>query len=483
MLTDSYNLSHQKLKQNTDWEVSNIINRSRNNLNGMILYGLEETVRNLFSNKINQKDVNKASLSAYKHGFQFPTELFTRVVDECDGYIPLKIDTLPDGLFIPTGTPFCQISNTVQGFGELVSWWEGMLLHAYFPSGCATQAYEIKKYLGENGDRVHSFGFRGHRSLEDAYWAGTAWNLFFDGTDDFHTLQHFTNSSKSIPALAHKVIQNWKDEFSCYKHAINAAHLISTRDSKAVSIVIDTYDSDHFISQYLEELCELGDNKNTACMFRLDSGTHDQIRKQAIEILKIVTKYKLKHGVIISNDVTYDEIVKYDTEISKSGFDKNRIIYGIGSGFYNHIRRDWMGWAMKTAYSNHRPTMKFSPGGKESIPGVIGVRWNPTNDKFVCYQLIKPKFPLIYKGTKSMKEVFGLMRTLYCYCPSDYELSNIYANYEKKFANKATIYYKPFDYEQIKSYANNVLLHETKGVQFDASTDTEISKIKHNYIN
>jgi hypothetical protein len=111
------------------------------------------------------------------------------------------------------------------------------------------------------------------------------------------------------------------------------------------------------------------------------------------------------------------------------------------------------------------------------------VRWNPTNDKFVCYQLIKPKFPLIYKGTKSMKEVFGLMRTLYCYCPSDYELSNIYANYEKKFANKATIYYKPFDYMQIKFYANNALLNETKGVQFDASTDAEISKIKHNYIN
>ena len=88
-----------------------------------------------------------------------------------------------------------------------------MLLHAYFPSGCATQAYEIKKYLGENGDRVHSFGFRGHRSLEDAYWAGTAWNLFFDGTDDFHTLQHFNNTSKSIPALGHKGYKTGKKNY------------------------------------------------------------------------------------------------------------------------------------------------------------------------------------------------------------------------------------------------------------------------------
>ena len=121
MLTDSYNLSHQMLKQNTDWEVSNIINRNRNNLGGMILYGFEETVRNLFSRKISQEDVNKASFIVYKHGFLFPIELFTRVVNECEGYIPLKIDALPDGFFIPTGTPFCQISNTVKEFGELVT--------------------------------------------------------------------------------------------------------------------------------------------------------------------------------------------------------------------------------------------------------------------------------------------------------------------------------------------------------------------------
>lgn len=482
MLTDSYNLSHQILKQNTDWEVSNIINRNKNNLGGMILYGFEETVRNLFSRKISQEDVNKASFTAYKHGFLFPIELFTRVVNECDGYIPLKIDALLDGLFIPTGTPFCQISNTVKGFGELVSWWEGMLLHAYFPSGCATQAYEIKKYLGENGDRVHSFGFRGHRSLEDAYWAGTAWNLFFDGTDDFHTLQHFNNNSESIPALAHKVVQNWKEELSCYENAVNAVHLISTQDSKVVSIVIDTYDSDRFISQYLDKICKLGDNKNTKCMFRLDSGTHDEIRNQAIEILKKVANYKLNHEVIISNDVTYDEIIKYDSEISHSGFDKNKIVYGIGGGFYNHLTRNWAGWAMKTSYSNYRPTMKLSPGGKQSIPGVMGVELDPNSNKFMCYQLVNPLFPLIHKGTKIVPEIFGTMRTLYCYCPSGYEMSYIYTKYEKEFVKDATLYYKPFDYQQIKSNANNALLHEIKGVQFDSATDIEIRKIKCDYL-
>ena len=103
-----------------------------------------------------------------------------RIVDELDGYMPLRIQAIPDGNWVPRGTPFCQIKNTVEGFGECVTWWEAMLMHAWFPSACATEAFYMRKYLDSkklSANRFHSFGFRGHRSLEDTYWAGTAWNL------------------------------------------------------------------------------------------------------------------------------------------------------------------------------------------------------------------------------------------------------------------------------------------------------------------
>ena len=74
------------------------------------------------------------------------------------------------------------------------------------------------------------------------------------------------------------------------------------------------------------------------------------------------------------------------------------------------------------------------------------------------------------------------MRTVYCYCPSGYEMSDIYTKYEKEFVKDATLYYKPFDYQQIKSNANNALLHEIKGVEFDSATDIEIRKIKCDYL-
>jgi nicotinamide phosphoribosyltransferase len=48
--------------------------------------------------------------------------------------------------------------------------------------------------------------------------------------------------------------------------------------------------------------------------------------------------------------------------------------YGIGAGFYKHIERDTLGWAMKTAFSNGKPRMKFSEDPlKRSTPGRIGI--------------------------------------------------------------------------------------------------------------
>ena len=53
MLTDCYNLSHQELKVNTDWEVSHLYNRAK----GMILYGIKERVKEFFDkNTIIEKE-------------------------------------------------------------------------------------------------------------------------------------------------------------------------------------------------------------------------------------------------------------------------------------------------------------------------------------------------------------------------------------------------------------------------------------------
>mgnify|MGYP001187648265 CR=1 FL=1 len=375
LLTDSYNLSHARLKCNMDWEVSHLYNRKE----GMILYGLRETVTELLSIQITEEHVAEAERCAAMQGLSFPSELFRRVVNECNGYAPIAVESVPEGTWCPAGTPFAQVYNTVEGFGELVTWWEGMFMHAYFPSGCATEAFHMRRYLEakqeEHGAdsgflwRIHSFGFRGHRSLEDAYWAGTAWNLSLQGTDDFHTTHHTPQAViGSIAALAHKVTQQYDDELACFMQAID-----STADAgeKIVALVIDTYDANRVIEKYLPELGRHARQKGVRIVMRPDSG---DVLGQAIAIYRVAQANDLLDavGVIIGEGMGFEQVKRYDATLEAEGVPLAFVAYGVGSGFYNHIDRDTYGWAMKTAYSNGKDRMKFAMVAlKRSIPGRV----------------------------------------------------------------------------------------------------------------
>ena len=376
MLTDIYNLSHQRLKVNTDWEVSHIYNRAE----GMILYGFAETINRVLSIRITMDMVDEAEEHAKDMGIIFPRELFERVVKECHGYFPIEVQALPEGTWCPTGTPFAQVRNTVEGFGELVTWLEGIFLQSSFPCAVATEAFHLRQYLedlkkGEGFDdsiysKIHSFGFRGHRSLEDAYWAGTAWNLFLFGTDDFHTKLHTpTAKVSSISALAHKVTQQYDDEYQGYIHTIDAT---AKAGESIVAIVIDTYDANRFIEEYLVKLALYASEKDVHIVIRPDSG---DVLKQSVDVYRIVYKNKLTNvSVIIGESMSLQNVLRYDRFLKIKQVPLDFVSYGIGGGFYNHITRDTLGFAMKTAYSNGAPRMKFGMDEiKRSIPDKVAL--------------------------------------------------------------------------------------------------------------
>lgn len=384
MLTDVYNLSHQRLKVNTDFEVSHIYNRSE----GMILYGLQEMVTDILSRQITFEMIDEAEMYANQMGLVFPRKMFERMVKECNGYFPLKVEMLPEGVWCPSKTPFAQIRNTVEGYGEMVTWLEGVLMHSYFPSGCATESFHMRRYLEskmkEHGFdesfliRFHSFGFRGHRSLEDAYWSGTAWNLFLKGTDDFHTKMHTPNAQiGSIPALAHKVTQQYDDEYECFKNAIDVA----VEDGcNIVALVIDTYDAWRVINKYTLPLSEYAKSKGVHIVMRPDSG---DTWKQAVAIYRIVKENNLTNvTVIIGESMSFENCKKADKYFEENGVPLNFIAYGIGAGFYKHIERDTHGHAMKTAFSNASPRMKVvkSEPFKQSIPNMVHLGVNEEGD-------------------------------------------------------------------------------------------------------
>lgn len=378
--TDCYNLSHSYLKKDFSFDVSHIYNRKQ----GQILYGFNETVRKVLNQRIYEDQVEEADRLARKMGLRFPVELFMRVAKDFKGRIPLKVEALPDGTWCPTGTPFAQIMSTEDECGELVTYWEGMFLHAAFPSGVATRTMWMKRYLLEHKlptHRFHSFGFRGHNSMENAYWASTAWNLFMSGTDDLHSIQHTPKAKiSSIAASAHKVEQQFDNELEGYYFAVKA---VSDKGDKIVAMPIDTYDPQRFIFQYSHRIADYANRLGVHVVFRPDSG--DVIR-QAISIYNLMTS--LGHNntsVIIGEGITFEKIKEYDQILLLENVPLAYVSYGIGAGLYKDIDRDWTGWAMKTAYSNHAPRMKFSTPLKQSIPGQVNLIRNEKNELVVEY--------------------------------------------------------------------------------------------------
>jgi nicotinamide phosphoribosyltransferase len=377
MLTDCYNLSHQDFKCNVDWEVSHMYNRAK----PMILFGFNEIVRSVLSVKIQGWMVDEAEEYAERMGLDFPRELWMRVIRECNGYVPLKVESLPEGKWCPAGTPFAQISNTVEGFGEMVTWFEAIFMMAFFPSSCATEAFHMRNYLLKKQKqygfddsfmwKYHSFGFRGHKSLEDAYWAGIAWNLFLHGTDDFHSIRHVSVKAVlgSIGAQAHKVTQQFDSEIDSFKRAIDKT---AEKGKKIVALVIDTYDAYRVINEMIIHICSYAKQKGVHAVFRPDSGN---TWEQAVLIYEKVTKLGITNAsVIIGENMSFETAKELDVYLQQRGVPINFVFNGIGAGFYKHIERDTLGWAMKTAFSNGKPRMKFGMTPlKRSIPDRVVV--------------------------------------------------------------------------------------------------------------
>lgn len=403
MLTDAYNLSHFFLKENVDKEISLIFNRNR----PMILNGFSQVVHNIVDQPITQKMVLEAKREADNMGMPFPLDMWERVVNEFDGYLPLKIQALPDGTWCPKGTPFAKITNTEKGFGELVTWFEPVLLHTSFDSGCATRAFEMRKYLDSNKlnrNRIHSFGMRGHASMENAIKAGKAWRLFLNGTDDFHTQWVTDANGKSIPATAHKTIQQFNNELDAYYHSIDAT---KAHGFNIVAIVIDTYDPITFIKYYAKKVAEYGKSRGVHIVFRPDSGN---IFDQAYGLYCIMWSSGLQDNtsIILGEGITFDKIREWDIKFRALGVDLNYINYGMGAGFYKDIDRDYLGFAMKTSFSNGQNRMKFSADPiKQSIAGDVKLYTCDGYDDIWVGYLEQPNIP--YFGYKKLyKTIYEL---------------------------------------------------------------------------
>ena len=77
-------------------------------------------------------DIIQARACAKKMNMEFPAELFYDAMKYKSIGEILKVEALPDGSWVPRGTPFAQLSNVVKGFGDGGNHYycvRGLLLH------------------------------------------------------------------------------------------------------------------------------------------------------------------------------------------------------------------------------------------------------------------------------------------------------------------------------------------------------------------
>lgn len=444
LLTDTYNLSHQFLKKNTDFEVCHYYNRT----NPIIFDGITDIIEKFLTIKITRIMVDEAETYAKENNMPFPRNIWDRVVDEFDGCIPIQIQAVKEGTYCPTYTPVMQIRNTEKGMGEMISWLEPILMKVFLASSTLYRANEMRKYLDslveDYGESIlwkfHSFGFRGSNSLEDAITICKSWSTRLHGTDDFHVNKYIKQDGDvikigSISAQAHKVVEQFENEIDAYYHAIDQVKALGTN---IVALVIDTYCPYNFINNIMEKVVRYAIEKEVHVVLRPDS---KDVMEQAVMIWNKKKELNLTNvSVIIGDGISYNNYKEKDMFLLENGVPLDFVFYGIGGGFYKDIVRDTDGWASKVAFSNGEPVMKFSADDfKVSIPNIVHLKYD------------EDKNMVVHDGDSNE----GLYETIY-YCDK-----NQPANYKKPKSREDYVEFSKYVASQNTSQERIILSEET----------------------
>src|SRR5690606_16699817 len=105
------------------------------NDNRIVFVGLQRILEELFYDPITHDEIDetkrflknaKITTSGYKE-YEFPEEIWRRVVDEFNGRPPIKIRAVKEGCIIYPNEPAIEITSDIDGIGVLGAWFESKI--------------------------------------------------------------------------------------------------------------------------------------------------------------------------------------------------------------------------------------------------------------------------------------------------------------------------------------------------------------------
>lgn len=384
----------------------------------IVFIGLQRILEELFYEPITHFEIDetkrflahaKVTTEGFKE-YEFPEEIWRKVVDEFNGRPPISIKALREGSVVYPNEPVIEISSEVKGMGVLAAWFESKLLQVWSRTERATQDEHFLNRIKERILRVDpdmtpnmvdfyasimitDFGDRAGMTSNESEELGMVHLYTFGGTDTFSgAYQAWKNSDEaigvfsSVNALAHRNVQSYELESDCYK-----AIYESCKNGEIVSMVDDCYDAKNAVRNHLLPLAlrSLKEGNGKVVVARPDSSKEGYTTKdQIIEICDISVEAGLftemvtktgtwKCGTLMrfldGDGKTFEDILdEIDALIERGYAFYTWGLFGQGGGLRNHLKRDDLSakYALSSVGDNDKPVVKFSETlGKGTLPG------------------------------------------------------------------------------------------------------------------
>lgn len=376
--------------------------------------GMQRLVKKYLIEQITMQDVDAAEAFAIAH---FGRKLFDRkawekVVNEYNGYLPLIIRAVPEGLKIFGGMPVYTITVLDPDLWWMSAGFEMLVQRGiWYPTTIATNDYYTKKslkelYLSSGADlnmlafALHDFGGRGASSGETAE-IGSCYHTFcFQGSDTVEGILNANFYYKcdmaafSVYATEHSIQCSFgssrEDMVRYIRHQLKMAKQLGV---SIMSIVLDGFDVYREVDICCNDLRDEIIASGIKVVFRPDSGNMFEIaaiildkQEKAFGYTRTSTGHKrIKHvGLIQGDGINHKSAIELVSFIVSLGYSADCIVLGSGGALLQKVDRDKYKFAQKACalLINDGVTPKYwkdiakdpiTDPGKKSLEGVLTV--------------------------------------------------------------------------------------------------------------
>lgn len=383
--------------------------------------------------RLEQWMIDEAEIEVTQQGYYFNRAGWEYILRTYGGRIPLTMFGVEEGRVVKPQTPILEVVNEDVKLAWLVPYFEPVIQSTIWSmSTTATNMRylykEIAKYMEKTGSdmsmleyKVHYFGDRGANSPDETpVMKSMAHAMLFSGSDSarvnryikalYNTAKAYTSS---VEATEHTTMclnsdAERKDDFGAMEMVMRRLHAVVARAKAGIGIpvlsaVIDTYDDERFVTEYIAYFKDEIANSGGRLVSRPDSGKPQKKLPEVLDWLEGVfgaTPNNLGYknlpaysGALYGDGLGVESALEMVKATTEAGWSLDNYLMGMGGGIANDGGRDDLSFSMKTiaSFADNRWTRLLkepkSDLGKKSLSGLV--RCREEDGQLVVYDALR----------------------------------------------------------------------------------------------